>query len=129
MHPLILDQEHDIRDPMEIKVHLKQARNKWRACQKKNAAIRQKFLKEWAAFFASKLWCTEEKALRAIIKSEESKWIYSNIKEVLGKQPSSLTQVDIIDPQVLSGNTRTTLTSREDIEHTIMHRNWRHSLH
>jgi hypothetical protein len=55
MHPLILDQEHDIRDPMEIKVHLKQARNKWRACQKKNAAIRQKFLKEWAAFFASKL--------------------------------------------------------------------------
>jgi uncharacterized protein YbcI len=71
----------------------------------------------------SKLRCTEEKALHASIKSEKSKRIYNKIKEVLGKQPSSLTQVDIIDSQVLSGNTRTTLTSREDIEHTIMHRN------
>jgi hypothetical protein len=128
MHTLISDTEHNFKDPEEIKSYLKLARNKWRACKKNSAAIRQKFLEERAAFFASKLQCSEEKALCAIIRAEESKRIYSNIREILGKQPNSLTQMDIIDPQGTPRNTKTPLTSREEVEHSIMQRNCRHSL-
>ena len=126
-HTSISDEDHAIRDYQLIENNLKRARDRWRTCKKRSTAIRKKFLEERAAFFASKLKCTEEKAIRAIIKAEESKRIYNNNKEILGKQPTSLTQVDIIDE---SSDKRSliTLTSREDIENSIMKRNCKHSL-
>jgi hypothetical protein len=47
---------------------------------------------------------------------------------MLGKQPCSLTQVDVFDDTAHTCNYRTTLTSKEEIEQSIMHRNRRHSL-
>jgi hypothetical protein len=89
--------------------------------------IGRKFLEEQAVFFASKLQCSEEKAIHAIIKSEESKKIYRNIKELLGKEPSSLTQIDILDPSSCTTDQMTTLTSKSEVEQHIMQRNHRHS--
>ena len=126
-HTSILDEDHAVRDYQLIETNLKRVRDRWRACKKKSTAIRKKFFEERAAFFASKLKCTEEKAIRAILKAEESKRIHNNIKEILGKQSTPLTQVDTIDE---SSNERNhiTLTSREEIENSIMKRNRKHSL-
>jgi hypothetical protein len=44
-----------------------------------------KFLEKCAEFFTQKIKCSEEKALHAIIKAEEAKRIYHNIREMLGK--------------------------------------------
>jgi hypothetical protein len=77
IYTLITDHDHPIRDPELILDHLKQARSTWKACKKKCSSICQKFLEERAAFCASKLRCSEEKALCAILKSEESKKVYS----------------------------------------------------
>jgi hypothetical protein len=41
---------------------------------------------------------TEEKALRAIMRAEEARRIYQNIKELLGKQQQIFTQVDVMNP-------------------------------
>jgi hypothetical protein len=49
-------------------------------------------------------------------------------KKILGKQPSSLTQVDIFDPLAPTDNQRTTLISKVEIEHSIIQGNRRHSL-
>jgi len=50
-----------------------------------------KFLEKCAEFFTQKIKCSEEKALHAIIKAEEAKRIYHNIRELLGKDCSPLT--------------------------------------
>jgi hypothetical protein len=66
-HTSTTDQEHEIRDYDIIRTHVKQSRDKWKACKKRSDQICRQFLEERASFFASKLRCTEEKALRAII--------------------------------------------------------------
>ncbi len=126
-HTSISDEDQAVRDYQLIKTNLKRARDRWRACKKRSTAIRKKILEERAAFFASKLKCIEEKAICAIIKAKESKRIYNNIKEILGKQPTPLTQVDIIN-ESSDKRSHITLTSREEIENSIMKKNRKHSL-
>ncbi len=71
---------------------------------------------------------SEEKALRAIMKSEEARRIYHNIKELLGKQQQIFTQVDIMSPSKDVESPMVTLTQQTDIEREILSRNRRHSL-
>jgi hypothetical protein len=71
---------------------------------------------------------SEEKALRAIMKSEEARHIYHNIKELLCKQQPIFTKVDIKNPSKDVKSPMVTLTQQTDIEQEILSRNRRHSL-
>jgi hypothetical protein len=103
-------------------------RNKWKSCKKRSYELRKKFLYERANYLATKMRTTEEKALCAIIRSEDSRRIYRNIKELLGKQQQIFTQVDIKNPSPENNHPHTTLTEQLDIEREILSRNSRHSL-
>jgi hypothetical protein len=90
--------------------------------------IRKEFLIERADFLAQQLRTTDERALMAILQSEESRWIYKNIKEIMGKQRSVFTQVDVPSDTKNPSSQHTTLTSKLDIEEQILQRNRWHSL-
>lgn len=60
-------------EPVMILTKKKESRAKWKACKKRSAQLWQKFLSERAKFLAMKMQTTEEKALKAIIKSEQSR--------------------------------------------------------
>jgi hypothetical protein len=64
--------------------------------KKRSATIHRSFLAEHAKMLASKMRTMEEKALKAIIQAEESHAMYHTICELLGKQNTTLTQVDIM---------------------------------
>lgn len=85
--------------------------------------IRKEFLIERADFLAQQLRTTDERALMAILQSEESRWIYKNIKEIMGKQRSVFTQVDVPSDTKNPSSHHTTLTSKLDIEEQILQRN------
>jgi hypothetical protein len=62
------------------------------------------------------------------MRSEESRRIYKNLNEIMGKQRSNFTQVDVpCDPLDPSSGV-TTLTSKLEIKQQILQRNRRHSL-
>jgi hypothetical protein len=62
------------------------------------------------------------------MRSEESKRIYKNLNEIMGKQRSIFTQVDVpCDPLDPSSGV-TTLTAKLEIEQQILQRNRRYSL-
>ena len=115
-HTIISDTEHAIIDPIFITKKKGEARIKWRSCKKKSEVIRLKFLKDKAELMALKLRTSEEKALRAIIKSEASRRTFQNIKNILGVQQSALTQVDISMEHSGLSSTHETLSKREDVE-------------
>jgi hypothetical protein len=71
---------------------------------------------------------SEEKAIRAILKSEESRSIYYNICEIMGKFNTPLAQVDVLSTPNNPSSPHTTLTCREDIEMQILCRNRKHSM-
>jgi len=96
--------------------------------QKESAMLRKQFLSEKADFLAQQLRTTEEKALRAIMKAKESRWIYSNLKEIMGKQRSMFTQVDVHNDSLNPDAGQATLSSKIEIEEKILERNRRHSL-
>lgn len=75
---------------------------------------------------ARKLHTDEEKALKAIIKAEQSKSIFRSIRDITGKPQASLTQVDVPDPH-RDHTTLITLTTKEEVEHAILTRNQKHS--
>ncbi len=55
---------------------------------KQNSVIaRQQFLEETASIMASRMRTSDEKALKAISKAEDSKRIYRQIKELTGNIP------------------------------------------
>lgn len=124
----IPDEDYMSRDAILIGKRKKEARAKWRACKKRSAEMRKKYLSERAEYLAIKMRATEEKALRAIIQAEESKSIYRSIKDLMGKSQTPLTQVDINCDSVTSPSLRTTLTSKPDVEHHILRWNRTHSL-
>jgi hypothetical protein len=66
--------------------------------QKTELWATQEVLSEHAEYLAAKMKTTEEKALRAIMRAEEARRIYQNIKELLGKQQQIFTQVDVMNP-------------------------------
>lgn len=66
--------------------------------------------------------------MRAIIQAEASRRMYQNIREIMGKQNLSLTQIEIDSPEGLPSCPSTTLTSKTDIEEQLIQHNCRHSL-
>lgn len=71
----ISEKDHAITDPDLINTFKKEARAKWQSCKKKKWQYEKKVSLERVAFLASKMCTTEEKALKAILKSEESRAI------------------------------------------------------
>jgi len=69
----ISDADHCIIEHKFIQQQLRTYRVKWKACKKRNIALCQKFLSKKAGMVAIKLGTTREKAIRAILKSEESR--------------------------------------------------------
>jgi hypothetical protein len=86
------------------------------------------FLTDKAELMALNLRTSEEKALRAIIKSEASRQTFRNIKNILGVQQAALTQVDIPMEPNSSSSTHETLSKREEVESHILAHNRKHSL-
>jgi len=90
--------------------------------QKAEQPITSTVLEERVAFYAMKIRSSHEKALRAIIRSEESRKTFASIRDIMGKNKLPLSQVDI-PAFVPGGDPYITLTERQEIEHHIMLRN------
>jgi hypothetical protein len=71
---------------------------------------------------------TGEKALKAIMKSEQSRQTYKKIKALFGKSQNPLTQIDILSNPDDLKSPITTLTSRDEVKHHLLKRNRNHSL-
>jgi hypothetical protein len=124
----ITREEHKTTDLSIIQHHKKITRDRWKSCKKRSVEIRKNFLLERATYLASKMHTSEEKALKAIIKSEKYRHIYKNIKELFGKSQQIFTQVDVLSDLSTSTSAQTTLTMQTDIERESLARNRRHSL-
>ncbi len=62
-------------------------------------AIHEEFINKRAEMMATKMRTSHEKAIKAIIKPEESRRTFQNIRDLLDKQQILLTQVDVLtDP-------------------------------
>jgi hypothetical protein len=124
----ISDTYHLSLHPTLIAQRKRESRAKWWACKKRSAQIRLQFLTERAEFLAQKLRTTEEKALKAIIKSEQSRNNFKRINDVLGKQHTPLTQIDYGPDPELGISSITSFSSKEDVEKHILLRNKKYSL-
>jgi hypothetical protein len=93
----ILDCEHDNYDSCFIYDQTRLRRNKWRSAKNHSHTLCKTFLQERANYMASKMNTTGEKALQAIMRTEESWGIYKTLKELMGKQNSPLTQIDTME--------------------------------
>jgi hypothetical protein len=58
----------------------KEARAKWRTYKKGSAEMTKKYLYERAEYLAQKMRTSEGKALRAVLRADDSKSIYNSIK-------------------------------------------------
>jgi len=76
----ITDYDHQNRDFVFIHQQLKQCCNKWKVCKKQCYAMHKRFLSERAQLMASKMKTNEERAIKAIIRAEESCCIYYNLR-------------------------------------------------
>jgi hypothetical protein len=70
----------------------------------------------------------KSKATEAIIKAEETRSIYKNIREIMGKQKFPLTQVDVMPDGGAPSDPLVTLHQKSSIEAAILQCNHRHSL-
>jgi hypothetical protein len=86
-----------------------------------------KFLEECATLLAEKMRTTDEKALRAIKKAEESKRIFCSIKQVIGKHRSQLTDIEVSTPSTGDNELTTMISNKHDMESHLIHRNKCHS--
>jgi hypothetical protein len=120
--------EHQLRHLPDTIQHLQLSRAWWKACKKRSAEIRRQFLLDHAALLASKLRTSEEKSTEAIIKAEETRSIYKNIREIMGKQKFPLTQVDVMPDGGAPSDPLVTLHQKSSIEAAILQCNHRHSL-
>ncbi len=77
---------------------------------------------------ALKLHTSYEKALRAILRAENSRVTYRNIRGLLGKDNTPLTQEDVLSIPNDSKSAHTTITTKEEVEEHILNRNRKHSL-
>lgn len=123
----ISDDDHHNIDTDFIKNSLRQARIQWKSIKKDSRNIRMAFLEERAEEHAAKMHTTKEIALKAILQAEESKRIYSNIRQIAGhqKEKTPLTQNDINTPD--QPNNSTTITTKMEIENAIIQQNQRHA--
>lgn len=95
--------------------------------KKKGPELRQQYLAEQAEEYARKLNTTAEKALKAILKTDESKATYSQIRGIIGlkRELSPLTQIEIDDPN--DSDCHITLTTKNELEHALTLRNQKHA--
>jgi hypothetical protein len=77
---------------------------------------------------AEKMHSSQEKALKAILKADQSRVTFQSIRQMLGKQNTPLTQVDIKEHADLSSDQIMTISNKSDVEHHILCRNRKHSL-
>ncbi|MFN9952374.1 MAG: hypothetical protein ACK55I_04680, partial [bacterium] len=69
----ITDDEHATTNFNHIITSQRKCRAQWQACKKKSFLLRKQFLQERAELMAEKMRTLEEKAVKAILKSEESR--------------------------------------------------------
>lgn len=67
-----------------IHSHLREACSHWREIKSQAPELRRQFLQEQAEHYAQQHNMDSDKALKAIIKAEESKCTYQNIKDITG---------------------------------------------
>ena len=123
----IPDHLHKSIDIDTIVSELRSTRHQWNKIKQKTKTLRRKFLEERAERMAEKMHTSAENALKAIIKAEESKYNFSSIRSLTGKMNSSLTQVDVLADPNDPNSPKTTLTSKDEVEQAILHRNQIHS--
>jgi len=123
----ITDHEHTSLDIHLINKQLKIYRGKWKAQKKKCFELRMKFLEDHAALLAEKMRTTDAKALHAIKRAEESKCTFCTIKQILGKQRTQLTDIDVPSSPMDMGFSTTTISNKQDVEYHLIHRNKCHS--
>lgn len=123
---MIIEEDHKNNDISFIKQRLRTARQEWKEVKSRGSELRRQFLIEQAEDYACKLKTTPEKALHAIIKAEESKHTYNEIREIIGsKERIPLTQIEIPDP--VNVNNRITLTTKIEMEQALTCRNQKHA--
>ena len=96
--------------------------------QKHSASLRLQFLHERAELLATKMHTTEEKALKAIIRAEQSRQLFSSLNEIFGKPNTPLTQVDVLSDPYDSTSPHETVSCKEVSEDQILARNRKYSL-
>jgi len=94
-HTDITDPDHHNTDSNFIHSKLCRTRAEWKVCKKQSSKMHKQFLEERAAFYATKIRSTHEKAKRAIIRSEESCQAFASIRDILNRNNLPLAQVDI----------------------------------
>jgi hypothetical protein len=126
-HTQISDESHTNTDTTFIKQSLCEARKEWKNIKKQSDRLRKEFLENQAKEHASKMNTSKEKALKAILQTEDSKQQYKNIREITGhrKERNPLTQIEIDDPT--DSTNKLTLTTKVELEDAIIMRNQRHS--
>jgi predicted GTPase len=123
----ILDHLHKSIDIDTIVSELRSTRHQWNKIKQKTKTLRRKFLEERAERMAEKMHTSAENALKAIIKAQESKYNFSSIRSLTGKMNSSQAQVDVLADPNDPNSPKTTLTSKDEVEQAILHRNQIHS--
>jgi hypothetical protein len=104
---------------------LRNARRAWREAKCASGNLREQFLTERAEEYAIKMRTDKVTALKMIKKSEEQRQTFLRIREKTGskKEKNPLTQVEVLTEQL----TKTTITTKDDLESAIMARNQKHS--
>jgi hypothetical protein len=105
--------------------NLRLARRAWREAKRASGNLREQFLTERAEEYAMKMRTDKATALKMIKKSEEQKQTFLRIREITGskKEKNPLTQVEVLTDQL----TKTTITSKDEMETAIMAQNQKHS--
>jgi hypothetical protein len=87
----ITDMDHTNTNISFIKQNLYEARKQWKEIKQRSPQLRKEFLTELAKEHASKMNTTTEIALKVIIRTEESKQTYKNIKDIVGHRKEKIT--------------------------------------
>jgi hypothetical protein len=126
-HINISHEDHINEDLLFIRGKLRDARSQWKQIKKEGDTLRLSHLQERATEHAKKMNTTAEKALKAIIRSEQTKKTYKQIRTITGHKTDKnpLTQVDV--PSPIDGGQIITVTTKEDLESSIISRNQNHA--
>lgn len=110
-HDTISDSDHGHIIHQFISEQVKSSRAAWNVAKKRSHTIRQRFLSDCADLMAQKMHTSHEKAIRVILRAEQSRITYRNIRALLCKENSPLTQADNLsspnDPSFLMSQSQT----------------------
>jgi len=111
----ITDDEHATTNFNHIITSQRKCRAQWQACKKKSFLLRKQFLQERAELMAEKMRTLEEKAVKAILKSEESRLTFKTIKELLGRSNTPLTSVEVLSDPLNTTSPLQTVSNKDDV--------------